>query len=131
MDSGSCDVQRSACPSRASNAPPPPLTLRPLQEAVRTQIDYYFSVGNLVRDVFLRSKMNGEVGAARLTACCCCCGAAWTLPAGCCPMGAAWPPAFVLVPRFGKCCMFVAIVGVLTLLPPLSTAPCRAGSRCT
>ncbi|KAI7844978.1 hypothetical protein COHA_001344 [Chlorella ohadii] len=31
-----------------------------LQEAVRTQIDYYFSVGNLVRDVFLRSKMNGE-----------------------------------------------------------------------
>ena len=38
----------------------PPLTLRPLQEAVRTQIDYYFSVGNLVRDVFLRSKMNGE-----------------------------------------------------------------------
>lgn len=34
-----------------------------LQEAVRNQIDYYFSVGNLVRDVFLRSKMNAEVGA--------------------------------------------------------------------
>ena len=34
-----------------------------MQEAVRAQIDYYFSVGNLVRDVFLRSKMNGEVGA--------------------------------------------------------------------
>jgi la-related protein 1 len=31
-----------------------------LQEAVRNQIDYYFSVGNLVRDVFLRSKMNSE-----------------------------------------------------------------------
>mgnify|MGYP002389602744 CR=1 FL=1 len=31
-----------------------------LQEAVRNQIDYYLSVGNLVRDVFLRSKMNGE-----------------------------------------------------------------------
>ncbi len=31
-----------------------------LQEAVRSQIDFYFSAGNLVRDVFLRSKMNGE-----------------------------------------------------------------------
>ena len=31
-----------------------------LQEAVRNQIDFYFSAGNLVRDVFLRSKMNGE-----------------------------------------------------------------------
>ena len=31
-----------------------------LQEAVRAQIEYYFSVGNLVRDLFLRSKMNGE-----------------------------------------------------------------------
>jgi la-related protein 1 len=34
-----------------------------LQEVVRTQIDYYFSVPNLVRDVFLRSKMNAEVRA--------------------------------------------------------------------
>jgi la-related protein 1 len=31
-----------------------------LQEAVRNQIDFYFSAGNLVRDLFLRSKMNGE-----------------------------------------------------------------------
>lgn len=41
------------------------LPLRPpfvyLQEAVRAQIDYYFSVGNMVRDVFLRSKMDSEV----------------------------------------------------------------------
>ena len=31
-----------------------------LQEAVRHQIDFYFSAGNLVRDLFLRSKMNAE-----------------------------------------------------------------------
>lgn len=31
-----------------------------LQAAVRAQIEYYFSVGNLVRDVFLRAKMNGQ-----------------------------------------------------------------------
>lgn len=31
-----------------------------LQEAVRAQIEYYFSIANLVRDVFLRSKMNAE-----------------------------------------------------------------------
>lgn len=31
-----------------------------IQEAVRAQIEYYFSVGNLVRDIFLRSKMNGQ-----------------------------------------------------------------------
>ena len=43
-----------------TNRPPHPLLLACLQEAVRNQIDYYLSVGNLVRDVFLRSKMNGE-----------------------------------------------------------------------
>lgn len=31
-----------------------------LQEAVRAQIEYYLSVANLVRDLFLRSKMNAE-----------------------------------------------------------------------
>ena len=60
-------------PRQPTAAARPALTLTPLpsplQEAVRNQIDYYFSVGNLVRDVFLRSKMNGEVGAG-LQACC-------------------------------------------------------------
>lgn len=50
-----------------------------LQEAVRNQIDYYFSVGNLVRDVFLRSKMNAEVGAA-----------ARGMPEGACVWGWGW-----------------------------------------
>lgn len=31
-----------------------------LQEAVRSQIEFYFSTGNLVRDTFLRAKMNSE-----------------------------------------------------------------------
>jgi hypothetical protein len=36
-----------------------------LHETVRAQIDYYFSVGNLVRDLFLRSKMSSEVRVSR------------------------------------------------------------------
>ncbi|KFM29147.1 La-related protein 1 [Auxenochlorella protothecoides] len=38
--------------------PGPPVAQ--VREAVRAQVDYYFSVGNLVRDLFLRSKMDGE-----------------------------------------------------------------------
>ena len=71
----------------------PALTLTPLpsppQEAVRNQIDYYFSVGNLVRDVFLRSKMNGEVGAGLQA--CCRYGGACLLAAACLPVAGAGP----------------------------------------
>ena len=38
----------------------PAISQEQLQLAVRQQIEYYFSVANLVKDVFLRSKMNGE-----------------------------------------------------------------------
>ena len=38
----------------------PAISQEQLQLAVRQQIEYYFSLANLVKDVFLRSKMNGE-----------------------------------------------------------------------
>lgn len=38
----------------------PAISQEQLQLAVRQQIEYYFSIANLVKDVFLRSKMNDE-----------------------------------------------------------------------
>ena len=38
----------------------PVISQEQLLLAVRQQIEYYFSIANLVKDVFLRSKMNGE-----------------------------------------------------------------------
>ena len=38
----------------------PAISQEQLQLAVRQQIEYYFSIANLVKDVFLRSKMNNE-----------------------------------------------------------------------
>ena len=38
----------------------PAISQEQLQLAVRQQIEYYFSIANLVKDVFLRSKMNQE-----------------------------------------------------------------------
>ena len=38
----------------------PAISQDQLQLAVRQQIEYYFSIANLVKDVFLRSKMNDE-----------------------------------------------------------------------
>ena len=38
----------------------PAISQEQLQLAVQQQIEYYFSIANLVKDVFLRSKMNGE-----------------------------------------------------------------------
>jgi hypothetical protein len=40
--------------------PAVPLDEASLKAAIKSQVEYYFSVDNLVRDTFLRSKMNGE-----------------------------------------------------------------------
>jgi la-related protein 1 len=41
-------------------APPPALEGPALVSAIKTQVEYYFSTNNLVKDVFLRSQMNPD-----------------------------------------------------------------------
>lgn len=61
-DPDSLLLQAAFAPSHVPSSTPADASARPqIMDAVRAQIDYYFSIENLVRDIFLRSKVSSPL----------------------------------------------------------------------